>query len=77
MKMETILILVCFIFSPGGPNECGLATLTPTKPNENTPAMVRDAYCTRARSVLATEYPGAEITKCEIWHGTPLGGIET
>ena len=80
MKMEIVLILVCFVFSPGGPDECGLATLTPKAPNDNTPEMVRDAYCTRSRSLLAREYPGAEITRCEIWKDPnfePLGGVET
>ena len=80
MNMEAVLILGCFVFSPGGPDECGLATLTPKAPNDNTPEMVREAYCKRSQAVLAREYPGAEITRCEVWidpNYEPLGGIET
>lgn len=74
--MESIFILVCFLFSPGGPDECGIATLTPRTANDNTPEMVLDAYCTKARGLLADNYPDAEITTCELWLGTPLGGRE-
>lgn len=76
MNLNVILILVCFAF-PGEPNECGIATLTPTTPTDNTTAEVIDVYCTAARYALAAQYPGAKLVRCAEWEGTPLGSTET
>lgn len=74
--MDTILIMICFAF-PGEPNECGIASVEPTATNERTVADNVNVFCTAALRALANEYPGAEVTKCELWHGEPLGSDKT
>jgi hypothetical protein len=74
--METILIMICFAFV-GEPNECGIASLEPTAFNERTVADNVNVFCTAARRALAAEYPGATVTKCELWQGEPLGSDKT
>ncbi len=75
--MKTILIMICFAF-PGGPgDECGISSVDTTPDNTRTTDENVTVFCTSARRALAASYPDAELTKCELWKGTPLYGSET
>ena len=75
--METILVMICFSFIGGPGDECGITSLETTPDNPRTIAENVNVFCTAARRALGADYPGAKLTTCELWQGTPLGSTST